>query len=106
MVNLAEPSAPIPPLSKWQQEFAAFQRLLPQLLTTHRGKYVAIHEGRVIGVGADRLALALEVLGRVGSVDIHVGLVTEAPIARSGVRRDLAPTGGPLRLSLPAKLLL
>src|SRR6185503_16913269 len=96
VVNLPDPLAPTPPLSKWQQEFAAFHHLLPQLLTTHRGKYVAIHEGRVVGASADRLALALEVLARVGNVDIHVGLVTEAPapISRSGVRRDLGPSGG------------
>jgi hypothetical protein len=32
---------------KWASKFEAFQRLLPQLLETHRGEYVVIHEGLV-----------------------------------------------------------
>ncbi|MBI1830118.1 MAG: hypothetical protein HYR84_01550, partial [Planctomycetes bacterium] len=32
-----------PLISKWQRERAAFERLLPQLLATHLGKFVAIH---------------------------------------------------------------
>ena len=79
-----------PPRSKWEREYEAFRRLLPQLLATHRGRYVAIHDGQVVGDGDDRLALALQVLAEVGNVPIHVGLVSEEPepVSRSGVRRD------------------
>ena len=95
--TLPAPAVELPPplRSKWEREYAAFQRLLPHLLATHRGKYVAIHDGQVIHTGDDKLAVALHVLGQIGNVPIHVGLVTEepAPIARSGVRREV-PSGG------------
>ena len=86
---------PVPPRSKWEREYQAFRRLLPQLLATHRGRYVAIHDEQVVDSGDDRLALALRVLAKVGNVAIHVGLVTEEPeaVSRSGVRRELRPSG-------------
>jgi hypothetical protein len=77
-----------PPRSKWEREYQAFQRLLPQLLATHKGQYVAIHEGQVVDSGDKKLDLALRVLAKVGNVAIHVGRVSEdpEPISRSGVR--------------------
>lgn len=91
VINVSAPSA-----SKWQREHAAFRRLLPQLLATHRGQFVAIHGEQVVESGDEKLALALRVLSRLGNIDIHVGLVTDepAPIARSGVRRELRSGGG------------
>jgi hypothetical protein len=79
--------------SKWEREYEAFRRLLPQLLATHRGRYAAIHAGQVVGAGDDKLALALQVLAKIGNVAIHVGLVSEAPepLSRSVVRRDVRP---------------
>ena len=87
---------PVPPQTKWQREYEAFRRLLPQLSTTHRGRFVAIHGGQVVDSGEDKLALALRVLAKVGNVAIHVGLVTDErpPIARSGVRREVSAGGG------------
>ena len=86
---------PLLPQTKWEREYQAFQRLLPQLLATHRGQYVAIHNELVVDSGDDKLALALRVLAKIGSVSIHVGLVTEepAPLVRSGVRRELQSAG-------------
>lgn len=87
-----------PPLhTKWDREHQAFQQLLPQLLLTHHGQYVAIHEGQVVESGDDKLAVALRVLARIGNVAIHVGLVAEEPepICRSGVRREIRTSGGP-----------
>ena len=83
---------PQPPDSKLERERRAFARLLPQLLATHCGQYVAVHDEQVVDSGADRLEVALRVLRRVGNVDIYVGLVTDQPlpVARSGVRRDLS----------------
>jgi hypothetical protein len=85
-----------PPRTKWEHEYQAFQQLLPQLLATHRGQFVAIHEGHVVDSGDDKLALALRVLAIVGNVAIHVGLVTEGPepICRSGLRREVRLGGG------------
>ncbi len=97
-ITLPAPVVPLPaaPRTKWEREYQAFQRLLPQLLTTHRGQYVAIHNEQVVDSGDDELALALRVLAQVGNVSIHVGHVTEGPppAARSGVRRDLGTAGG------------
>ena len=82
---------PPPPETKWEREYRAFKRLLPQLLAKQRGQYVAIHDEQVIDSDKDAMALILRVLGRIGNVDIHVGLVTEQPepVYRSGVVRAL-----------------
>jgi hypothetical protein len=68
-----------PPPSKWEREYRAFLRLLPQLLQTHRGKYVALHEGQLVDSGEDEIALASRVWAKYGYVPIHVDLVTEQP---------------------------
>ncbi|SRR6266511_4278584 len=83
---------PPPPRTKWEREYRAFQRLLPELLLTERGQYVAIHEERVIDRDRDEMALIARVLAQVGNVDIHVGLVTDrpGPVCRSGIVRDLS----------------
>ena|SRR5580765_4751736 len=94
--------APIPTIEsfapqggKWQREFQAFQQLLPQLLTSYPGKYVAIHDGKIVDVGEEKLPLALRVLSKIGNVDIHVGFVSTnpEPIHRSGIRHDLSMPG-------------
>ena len=81
---------------KWNREYAAFRRLLPQLLATHQGKFVAIHGEQVVDSGDEKLPLALRVLAKLGNIDIHVGLVTDGamPVARSGVRREISAVGG------------
>ncbi len=83
---------PPSPRTKWEREYRAFHRLLPQLLLTERGKYVAIHEEQVVDRDGDEMALITRVLARIGNVDIHVGLVTSQPepAYRSGVVRDLS----------------
>jgi hypothetical protein len=84
---------PPPPRTKWEREYRTFQRLLPQLLLTKRGQFVAIHEERVLDSDRDEMALIGRVLARIGNVDIHVGLVTDQPetVYRSGVMRELTP---------------
>jgi hypothetical protein len=71
-----------PPVSKGEREYRAFQRLLPQLLSTYRGKYVAVHEEQVVDSDADDIALILRARARAryGYVPLHVGLVTDAPL--------------------------
>lgn len=83
---------PAPPRTKWEREYAAFQQMLPRLLMTHRGKYVAFHEGQIVDTGDDKLELAMRVLAKVGNGAIHIGLVTaeSLPVARSGVRREIS----------------
>ena len=60
------------------------------------GDTVAIHDGKVIDSGDDRLELVFRVLAKVGNVDVHVGLVTDRPepVYRSGVRREVRRPGG------------
>src|SRR5438105_13297028 len=70
---------PLEPPSKWEREYAAFKRLLPELLKTHRGKYVAIHEERMVDSDTEQIPLILRVRDRIGNVAIHVDLVTDQP---------------------------
>ncbi len=72
------PTVP-PTRSKWEREYRAFLQLLPQLLTTYRGQYVAVHDGQVIDTGDDEIALALRVYAKYGYVPLHIGRVVEQP---------------------------
>jgi hypothetical protein len=65
--------------SKWEREYQAFLHLLPELLKTHRGKFVAIHNEKMVDSDSDELALILRVHREHGYVPIHVDLVTEQP---------------------------
>jgi hypothetical protein len=75
--TLPAPQLPAPPEDKWRREQQAFRGLLPELLKTHRGEYVAIHEGRVVASGADKLDVAGQAYARYGYVPIYVSLVTD-----------------------------
>jgi hypothetical protein len=68
------------PRSKWEREYRAFVQLLPQLLITHRGQYVAIHEGKVVDSCDDEVALALRVYAKYGYVALHIDRVDEQPL--------------------------
>jgi hypothetical protein len=63
----------------WEAERRAFLRLLPTLLATHPGQYVAVHQGGVIAEGADQVEVAKRAYARAGYVPIYVGLVTQEP---------------------------
>ena len=67
-----DPLAPLPGTSeKFQRERLAFYRLLPELLRTHAGKVVAIHDEQVIAVGDERrpvIDAATRIAGYVGPV--------------------------------------
>jgi hypothetical protein len=77
------PDFTIPPRDKWEREYRAFWRMLPQLLATHRGKCVAIHEEQLVDSDDDPLTLAARVWARSGYVPICVTRVTERrPIVR------------------------
>jgi hypothetical protein len=79
--------------NKWRHEQEAFRRLLPNLLKTHRDQYVAVHEGRVVEVGPDKLAVAGQAYARFGYVPIYVSLVTHQrlPLSRIPSPRLAAP---------------
>jgi len=54
---------------------------LPELLKTHRGKYVAIHNEEIVAEGVDDSAVTSDAYARVGYVEAI----------------EVAPTSGPLR---------
>jgi len=70
---------PVPDHPKLKQEYEAFMQMLPQLLKTHYGQYVAIHEGKVVESGGDKVGVALRSYARFGKVPIYVHLVTDRP---------------------------
>ena len=87
-VQLIEPTP-----DQFERDRRAFLRLLPALLKTHPGQYVAVHNEQVVGSGPDRLKLALEVQARLRT-GVYIGHVTDEPepARRSGIRR--LPDGG------------
>lgn len=85
---------PTPELTKGEREYQAFMRLLPELLKTHRGQHVAIHEGQVVDSDNDDIALIKRVHAKVGYVPIHVGLVVyPQPVFRIPHYREIRPAG-------------
>jgi hypothetical protein len=67
------------PQGKWEQERQAFRRMLPELLKSHPGQYVAVHEGRVVDSGGDKVTVAWRAYEKYGYVPIYVGLVSDRP---------------------------
>jgi hypothetical protein len=63
----------------WQREYHAFLRLLPELLRTHRGQWVAVHNGQVVDGDADDVVLVQRVIAKIGYVPMHVGRVSDEP---------------------------
>jgi hypothetical protein len=78
------------------REFDAFQRLLPELLKTHRGEFAAVHNGEVVGFGQDRVSLATDLYRRHGYRRTYIELVTDEPqpVARLPFFREIDPGPG------------
>jgi hypothetical protein len=66
----------------WERERQAFLDLLPFLTETHLGQYVAVHEGRIVASGGNRIRVAFDSYDQVGYVPLYVGLVGEGPRRR------------------------
>jgi hypothetical protein len=79
-VNFPAPELAPLPENKLYREQRAFQRLLPDLMPSLRGQYVAIHNGQVVENGTDQLEVADRAYARFGYVPIYVGLVTDEPL--------------------------
>ena len=56
--SAVEVLVPVVETGKGEREYRAFLRLLPQLLVSHRGQYVAVHEGQVVDCDADDIRLS------------------------------------------------
>jgi hypothetical protein len=73
------PDEPPPANDKFRREQWAFYCMLGDLLKTHRGQHVAVHDKRVIATGADPLEVTRQAYALVGNVPLCVGHVTDEP---------------------------
>ena len=64
---------------KWDRERRAFVLMLPELLVTHRGQFVAVHQGQVVASGPDKIEVALQAYREHGQIPVYVGLVSDQP---------------------------
>jgi hypothetical protein len=65
---------------KFCRERDAFRALLPSLLAEYDGKFVAVHEGKVVDSGDDQIAVARRCYAKFGYIPIYVGKVSSTPI--------------------------
>ena len=65
-------------MAHFQSERVAFQRLLPELLKTHAGQFVAIHDSRMVDADTNEGELAWRVIGR-GLKPVYIGEVRSEP---------------------------
>jgi|SRR5262245_21370954 len=84
-VPMPSPLPPSPEREKWEREQRAFFRLLGSLLATHRGQYVAVHNGTVVASGRDLVEVALRAYAEHGRQPIYVDLVTDHPLAAARI---------------------
>ena len=67
---------------EWEQlrlEQEAYANLLPSLLKTHEGEYVALHEGAVIATGANLRELHVQVYYLLGDIPVLYKRVSADP---------------------------
>lgn len=61
------------------REQVAFEQMKPELLKTHQGQYVAVHNGELVDSDNDEQILAKRVYGKFGYQTILMTKVTETP---------------------------
>ncbi len=71
--------APLPIDPEFEKQYAAFQKLLPELLKEHRGDWVGIVNEQAAVFGATRSAALAEVCNRFGDVPMCIQEVREKP---------------------------
>ena len=81
IVTLPAPELSAPSDDKWKREQRAFHDLLPDLLRTHLGEFVAIHNGCVVDSGVEKLEVARRAYERFGYIPIFVSRVVTGPSA-------------------------
>jgi len=65
--------------STFERERAAFQRLLPELLRTHRGEWVAVVDGQPVEFSPDFSSVIVPVRRRFGQRPVYVHEISEEP---------------------------
>jgi hypothetical protein len=53
-------------IAQFEREVAAYDALWPELLKTHKGKWVAIYQGQLVDEDDDRQALSVRIHARYG----------------------------------------
>ena len=88
----AFPRRPVHP--ELAAEHDRFQELLPELLKTHRDKWIAMKDGQIVAVGEDEVDVLTQAGEKQPGVLHHARLVTDQPlpIMRSGKFRELPPS--------------
>ncbi|MCI0690746.1 DUF5678 domain-containing protein [candidate division KSB1 bacterium] len=73
------PQLPIPKIEDdpWLRDEQAFFFMLPELLKTLRGKWVAVHNGQVVDVGDSVRDVLLRVRERFPKTEVYIQLVDE-----------------------------
>jgi len=70
-----------PEIDAFEEEYAAYQALLPLLAVTYRGRFVAIHDGLVVDSDTARSTLVRRFLQQFGDSSVYIGYVGEVPIS-------------------------
>ena len=72
--------------AKLDEELAAYIELHPELVRTHFGAWVAVHDGAVVDQDQDRVALYRRVRQQYGRVPVLVCEVTAEPVEEVWLR--------------------
>ena len=83
--QIAGPRAVVPgtaePEYRYRLERAEFQRMLPELLRTHAGRFVMVHDGQVWGADTSRNVLVRRFFAQhAGGTPVHIGFVGPRPV--------------------------
>ncbi len=70
---------PAKPLSGFEREKAAFERIKPELMKQYAGRCVAVVGGQVVEVGEDKIEVIERVRERLGRVPMYVQRVSAHP---------------------------
>ncbi len=65
----------------YRREQRAFLRLLPDLLRTHPGLFVAIHDGKAVMLNRSDVELARTFFRQYGDVSVYIGFIGDEPPA-------------------------
>ena len=68
-------------IEEFDREHEAFVRLSPIVQTQHRGRFVAIHAGRIVDSDVNRQDLVKRFFERNGNVSVYIGYIGESPVA-------------------------
>ena len=71
---------PQPADEKWHREKQAFLKMLPDLIRSHRGKFVAVHNGQVVETADDPVTVGHNAYQKHGYVPIFIGHVDDRPL--------------------------